>query len=155
VISAVALTRRFGARTAVERLTLTVARSEIVALLGPNGAGKTTALRMLAGLLTPTAGTVTIDNVELTRRTAGTLHRRIGFLIENPGLWDRLTVHENLRVYAGLYGLDDSMQVIDRTLEALGSRARVDAYRRALEGNASKSGAGARALARSEHTVAR
>ncbi len=124
MISAVALTRRFGARTAVDRLTLTVARSEIVALLGPNGAGKTTALRMLAGLLTPTAGTVTIDNVELTQRTAGTLHRRIGFLTENPGLWDRLTVHENLRVYAELYGLDDSMRVIDRTLEALGLRER-------------------------------
>jgi len=117
VISASHLTRRFGARTAVNDVTFDVGRSEIVALLGPNGAGKTTTLRMLAGLIAPTSGSIAIDGRQLTRATGGALRTRIGFLTESPGLWDRLTIRENLRVYAGLYGLTDVERRIDRTLE--------------------------------------
>ncbi|HEY6212171.1 MAG TPA: heme ABC exporter ATP-binding protein CcmA, partial [Vicinamibacterales bacterium] len=117
MISASNLTRDFGDRTAVRGLTLDVARGEIVALLGPNGAGKTTTLRMLAGLIAPTSGTVRIDGVELTHATGTALRGRIGLLTESPGLWDRLTVRENLDVYARLYGLVDRVQTIDRTLE--------------------------------------
>jgi ABC-2 type transport system ATP-binding protein len=117
VIAAVGLTRRFGDRTAVEGVTIEVRRGEIVALLGPNGAGKTTTLRMLAGLIAPTAGSVTVDGVTLTSANAGALRSRIGFLTEAPGLWDRLTVRENLRAYAGLYGLDAPDQAIDRILQ--------------------------------------
>ena len=119
MIAASHLSRRFGSRTAVNDLTFDVARSEIVALLGPNGAGKTTTLRMLAGLIGPTHGTVTIDGVQLTRATGTALRMRIGFLTEAPGLWDRLTVRENLRVYAGLYGLRDPDSRIDRALGTL------------------------------------
>jgi ABC-2 type transport system ATP-binding protein len=119
MISASHLSRRFGSRTAVNDVTFDVAQSEIVALLGPNGAGKTTTLRMLAGLIGPTSGTVTIDGVPLTRATGTTLRRRIGFLTEAPGLWDRLTVRENLRTYAGLYGLADADARIDRALDTL------------------------------------
>jgi len=119
MIAASHLSRRFGSRTAVNDLTFDVARSEIVALLGPNGAGKTTTLRMLAGLIGPTSGTVTVDDVQLTRATGTALRRRIGFLTEAPGLWDRLTVRENLRVYAGLYGLRDPDSRIDRALGTL------------------------------------
>ncbi|HKB11572.1 MAG TPA: ABC transporter ATP-binding protein [Vicinamibacterales bacterium] len=111
------LTRRFAARTAVNDVTFEVARSEIVALLGPNGAGKTTTLRMLAGLISPTSGTIAIDGRQLTRATGGALRARIGFLTESPGLWDRLTIRENLRVYAGLYSLADVERRIDRALE--------------------------------------
>jgi len=117
VIQASHLTRRFGQRTAVNDVTFEVGRSEIVALLGPNGAGKTTTLRMLAGLIAPTSGSIAIDGHALTRATGGTLRNRIGFLTEAPGLWDRLTIKENLRVYAGLYGLGDADRRIDRTLE--------------------------------------
>ena len=92
-------------------------RSEIVALLGPNGAGKTTTLRMLAGLIAPTSGAITIDGVELTRATGGLLRGRIGFLTEAPGLWERLTVRENLRVYAELYALTNADRAIDRILD--------------------------------------
>jgi ABC-2 type transport system ATP-binding protein len=116
MISASHLTRRFGARVAVDDLSFEVGASEIVAILGPNGAGKTTTLRMLAGLIEPSAGTVSIEGVELTRSTANSLRARIGFLTEAPGLWDRLTVRENLRVYAGLYGLDAPEAVVDRVL---------------------------------------
>ena len=117
MIQASHLTRRFGQRTAVNDVTFEVGRSEIVALLGPNGAGKTTTLRMLAGLIAPTSGSIAIDGHALTRATGGTLRNRIGFLTEAPGLWDRLTIKENLRVYAGLYGLGDADRRIDRTLE--------------------------------------
>ena len=117
MISASHLTRRFGQRTAVDDVTFEVGRSEIVALLGPNGAGKTTTMRMLAGLIAPTSGAIAIDGHALTRATGGALRNRIGFLTEAPGLWDRLTIKENLRIYAGLYGLGDADRRIDRTLE--------------------------------------
>ncbi|MBW8861571.1 MAG: ABC transporter ATP-binding protein [Acidobacteria bacterium] len=124
MISASHLTRRFGLRTAVNDVTFEVGRSEIVALLGPNGAGKTTTLRMLAGLIAPTSGSIAIEGHALTRATGGMLRKRIGFLTEAPGLWDRLTIKENLRVYAGLYGLSDADRRIDRTLELFALRDR-------------------------------
>jgi len=117
VIAVAHLTRAFGERTAVHDVTFDVGRGEIVALLGPNGAGKTTTMRMLAGLIEPTSGAVTIDGVALTRATGTALRARIGFLTEAPGLWDRLTVRENLDVYARLYGLGDRARAIDRALE--------------------------------------
>ena len=117
MIAARGLMRRFGSRVVVDDVTFDVGRSEIVALLGPNGAGKTTTLRMLAGLIAPTSGTVVIDGVPLTRATGALLRSRIGFLTEAPGLWDRLTVRENLQVYAGLYGLTNHGPVIDRVLD--------------------------------------
>ena len=125
MIRATGLTRRFGTRTAVNNVSFEVTRGEIVALLGPNGAGKTTTMRMLAGLIAPTSGAVTLDGVQLTRATGSALRSRIGFLTESPGLWDRLTVRENLTVYAGLYGLAHAERTIDRALEIfeLSSRA--------------------------------
>ena len=117
MISARQLTRRFGPHAVVDEVTFDVRRSEIVALLGPNGAGKTTTLRMLAGLIAPTSGAIAIDGVELTRATGGLLRARIGFLTESPGLWERLTVRENLRVYAGLHALANADSAIDRMLE--------------------------------------
>src|SRR5881397_2787786 len=103
MIAATHLTRQFGSRVAVDDVTFDVGRGEIVALLGPNGAGKTTTLRMLAGLVAPTRGTVAIDGVELNAATASAAHAGIGFLPETPGLWDRLTVRENLITYARLF----------------------------------------------------
>jgi ABC-2 type transport system ATP-binding protein len=117
VLSAVALTRRFGAQTAVEDVSFDVGRAEIVALLGPNGAGKTTTMRMLGGLIAPTSGTVVIGGETLTAANGSRLRARVGFLTETPGLWDRLTVRENLRVYAGLYGVAHPDRAIDRVLE--------------------------------------
>jgi ABC-2 type transport system ATP-binding protein len=125
VISAQHLTRRFGSRVAVNDVSFEVARSEIVALLGPNGAGKTTTLRMLAGLIAPTAGSIVIDGVRLTRASGPSIRTRIGFLTEAPGLWERLTVRENLRTYARLYSLADAERRIDWALNlfALADRA--------------------------------
>jgi len=117
VITANRLTRRFGDRAVVDDVSFEVGRSEIVALLGPNGAGKTTILRMLGGLIAPTSGSVVVDGMQLSRATGATLRRRIGFLPEAPGLWDRLTVRENLAVYANLYKLEAADSTIDGLLD--------------------------------------
>ena len=126
MITASALSRRFGVRTVVKDVTFEVGRGEIVALLGPNGAGKTTTMRMLAGLIAPTSGSVAIEGVQLTRATGSALRSRIGFLTESPGLWDRLTVRENLNIYAGLYGLANAERTIDRALETFELRGCAD-----------------------------
>jgi ABC-2 type transport system ATP-binding protein len=146
VISATGLTRQFGSRVAVEDVSFTVGRSEIVALLGPNGAGKTTTLRMLAGLIGVTRGSVTIDNVPLTPRTGGRLRSRIGFLTETPGLWDRLTVRENLGVYARLYALSHAERAVDRMLDMFELADRAPARASELSKGARQKVALARAL---------
>jgi ABC-2 type transport system ATP-binding protein len=120
VIEARGLSRRYGSRLALDRVSFDVSRGEIVALLGPNGAGKTTTLRILAGLIAPTTGSVAIDGVQLTRSTGGALRSRIGLQTEAPGLWDRLTVRENLRTYARLYGLAHPDCAVDSSIDAFG-----------------------------------
>jgi ABC-2 type transport system ATP-binding protein len=120
------LTRSFGDRIAVQNVSFTVARGEIFALLGPNGAGKTTTLRMLAGLIAPSSGTVHVDGQEMSRERAPRLRRHIGFLTETPGLWDRLTVRQNLTVYVKLQGLEKPQRVVDAALDLFGIRDRAD-----------------------------
>jgi ABC-2 type transport system ATP-binding protein len=126
MIAAAGLTRQFGSKVVVDHVTFNVERGEIVALLGPNGAGKTTTLRMLAGLIATTSGTVTIDGVPMSASTGSALRRRIGFLTEAPGLWDRLTVRENLSVYLELYELDQRADRAAALLDALDLTRHVD-----------------------------
>ena len=126
MLSAVHLTRRFDARVAVDDATFAIARGEIFALLGPNGAGKTTTLRMLAGLIEPSGGEVHLDGQRIARGNAVRLRARVGFLTEAPGLWDRLTVRENLRIYARLHGLPAPEAVVARSLDAFIIRDRGD-----------------------------
>ena len=120
MLTASHLTRRFDNRTAVDNVSFDLRPGEIFALLGPNGAGKTTTLRMLAGLIAPTAGVVRINGEPVSRATAPRLRGRVGFLTEMPGLWDRLTVRENLMVYARLHGLPDPPRAVDAALEMFG-----------------------------------
>ena len=105
MISAHAITRRYGARTAVDNVSFDVRGGEVFGLLGPNGAGKTSVLRMLAGLIPPSAGTITIGGRSFTRDQAAAIRGRFGFLTETPGLWDNLTVLDNICVYARLFGM--------------------------------------------------
>src|SRR5687767_2721780 len=119
MLTASHLTRRFDSRVAVEDVTFTLAPGEIFALLGPNGAGKTTTLRMLAGLIAPTSGTVHVGGEPMTA-SASHLRGRIGFLTEAPGLWDRLTVFENLIVYARLQGVVPAQRAVNAALELFG-----------------------------------
>jgi ABC-2 type transport system ATP-binding protein len=126
MLSASHLTRAFGTRVAVDDLSFDLEAGQIFALLGPNGAGKTTTLRMLAGLIAPTSGAVHIGGEPVTARSAGRLRGAIGFLTEAPGLWDRLTVRQNLSTYAGLYGLAEPARAVDRALDLFGLRDRGD-----------------------------
>jgi sodium transport system ATP-binding protein len=98
------LVKQFDGVTAVDGLTLEVCAGEIVGLLGPNGAGKTTALRMLAGILTPTAGQVTVQGLDLQTHPLEA-KQRIGFLSGDTQLYQRLTPREVLRYFGRLYGL--------------------------------------------------
>jgi ABC-2 type transport system ATP-binding protein len=124
VLVASHLTRRFGERVAVDDVSFELARGEIFALLGPNGAGKTTTLRMLAGLIAPTTGAVSINGEDVTPETAPRLRGQIGLLTEAPGLWDRLTTRQNLMVYARLHGLPDPARAVDAALELFDIRDR-------------------------------
>ena len=124
MLTASNLTRSFGERVAVQNVSFSLAPGEIFALLGPNGAGKTTTLRMLAGLIAPSSGSVRVDGQEMSRDGASRLRRHIGFLTETPGLWDRLTVRQNLAVYARLQGLERPQRVVDAALDLFGIRDR-------------------------------
>jgi ABC-2 type transport system ATP-binding protein len=126
LVAAEAVSKRFGERLAVDGVSLTLARGEIVALLGPNGAGKTTTLRLLAGLLLPDTGTITVDGRTLTPQTAGDVRARIGLLTEAPGLWDRLPVRLTLTTYARLHGLADPPRRVEEILAAFGLTDRAD-----------------------------
>jgi ABC-2 type transport system ATP-binding protein len=123
-LTASSLSRRFGDRLALEDVSFSLEPGEIFALLGPNGAGKTTTLRILAGLIAPSSGSVEIDGQPMGPRSAPQLRARIGFLTEAPGLWDRLTVRDNLLVYARLYGLASPGTIVDDTLERFEIRDR-------------------------------
>ena len=116
MLTASHLTRRFGDRLALDDLSIDLEGGEIFALLGPNGAGKTTTLRLLAGLIAATSGTVLVDGEAMTPASASRLRARIGFLTEAPGLWDSLTVRQNLLVYARLYGLESPARAVDDVL---------------------------------------
>jgi ABC-2 type transport system ATP-binding protein len=120
------LTRTFGDRVAVGDLSLSVATGEIVALLGPNGAGKTTTMRMLAGLILPTAGRVIIDRVEVSPATANAARHAVGLLTEAPGLWERLSVRLNLLTYARLHGLADPGGAVATVLDQVQLADRAD-----------------------------
>ena len=114
------LTKSFGAREAVSDLSLELRPGETFALVGPNGAGKTTTLRMLAGLIAPNRGQVELNGRELTPASAASARRQVGFLTEAPGLWDRLTVRQNLTVYARLYGLSAPAAAVDAAMARFG-----------------------------------
>ena len=124
MLAARALTRRFGDRIAVEHVSLELRPGRLLALLGPNGSGKTTTLRMLGGLISPTSGAVLLDGQVVAGDLLPRLRARLGFLTEAPGLWDRLTVRQNLTTYARLYGADAAS--VDRGLDALGIRDRAE-----------------------------
>ncbi len=103
-IEAKALTKRFGAFTAVAESTFTVERGEIFGILGPNGAGKTTTFRMLCGLLVPTTGEVRVAGAD-PRRSRADARRRVGYVAQKFSLYGRLTVEENLRYFGEAYGI--------------------------------------------------
>lgn len=118
-IAARGLTRAFGSFVAARDISFDVAPGEIFGLLGPNGAGKSTTFRMLCGLLRPTAGTCSVDGVDLL--TAGSAARaRLGYMAQKFSLYLDIPVQENIRLCADLYGLDSGQRArLPRLAEAL------------------------------------
>lgn len=98
------LTKRFGAFTAVDHVTLSITKGSIFGFLGPNGSGKSTVIRMLCGILEPTAGEATVAGVDVVR-SVDQLKGRIGYMSQKFSLYDELTARENLTFYGRLYGL--------------------------------------------------
>ena len=103
-INARGLTRRFGQVTAVDGIDLDIPRARIYGFLGPNGSGKSTTIRMLCGLMVPSAGTVTVLGHEMPR-DAEQLRTRLGYMTQKFSLWDDLSVRENLEFMAQVFGL--------------------------------------------------
>src|SRR5512143_673074 len=110
------LTKRYGSFTAVDRVTLAVPKGALYGFLGPNGAGKTTTLRMIAGILHPTAGRVLIGGDDVVRLPLAA-KMRLGFIPDRPFVYDKLTGAEFLRFVAGLYGQEGA--VVDRRIDEL------------------------------------
>ena len=101
------LTKRFGTFTAVDDVSLEVARGEIFGFLGPNGAGKSTTIRILCGLMLPTSGEATVGGFDV-RRDAERIKQNIGYMSQKFSLYDDLTVEENIDFFAGVYGVPRS-----------------------------------------------
>lgn len=110
------LHKRFGSLVAVEALSFTVRRGEIVGLLGPNGAGKTTTMRIISGLARATSGTVKVAGIDVAANPQG-VQRLLGVMPDGGGLYKRLTARENIRYFGELQGM--SRQRLDRRIDEL------------------------------------
>jgi ABC-2 type transport system ATP-binding protein len=111
------LTRRFGSFTAVDHISFDVKAGEVFGFLGANGAGKTTAIKMLTGLLAPTAGDAKVAGLDLKTQTEQ-IRQRIGYMSQRFSLYEDLTVLENIALYGGIYGLTDK-QIGERSSSML------------------------------------
>ncbi len=123
------LTKRFGKFTAVDCIDLTVKRGEIFGFLGANGAGKTTAIRMLCGLLKPTAGEAWVDGISVNDEPE-LIKQRIGYMSQRFSLYEDLTVLENIIFFGGVYGLK-RREILERA-EPLIQRLGLDSWRKRL-----------------------
>jgi ABC-2 type transport system ATP-binding protein len=114
------LTKSFGGRTAVSDVSFSVASGEVFGFLGPNGAGKTTTVRILGTLIAPTSGSAVVADIPLGPARAAEIRQHISIMPEAPGLYQRLTVTENLEFFARLYGLPRRQERMKQALEAVG-----------------------------------
>ncbi len=99
------MVKKFGDFTANDHLSFSVERGEVFGFLGPNGAGKTTAIKILAGLLSPTSGDITVAGYDVYTE-ADSIKENIGYMSQKFSLYEDLSVFENIRFYGGIYGLD-------------------------------------------------
>ncbi|WP_336366031.1 ABC transporter ATP-binding protein [Marinobacter sp. C2H3] len=122
------LTRRYGDVTAVDNVSFSIGRGEVVGLLGHNGAGKTTIMKMLTGYLEPTSGAIQVDNLSIGPDTR-TIQTRIGYLPENCPVWPEMTVMDYLQYQAALHHIPqpDRHRAIARAIERADLKAKATA----------------------------
>lgn len=129
VIEVDGLTKRFGSFTAVDHISFRVHRGEIFGFLGANGAGKTTAMRMLTGLSRPTGGKACVAGFDVATQTEE-VKKNIGYMSQKFSLYEDLKVWENIRLFAGIYGMPEDE--IARKTEELLARIGLSAERNTL-----------------------
>ena len=118
------LSKRFGDRVAFDNISFDIGSGEVFGFLGPNGAGKTTTVRTLSTLIAPTSGSATVAGIPLTPGNGVQIRRRIAVMPESPGLYQRLSVAENLECFADLYEVPESAARIEYVLQAVNLTAR-------------------------------
>jgi len=120
------LTKIFGDIMAVDGVTFDINRGEVFGVLGPNGSGKTTTIRMLCGLLAPTSGNATVAGFDVKTQSEE-IRRNIGYMSQRFGMYEDLTVAENLDFYSSLYGLagEEKKTRMNELFDALGLRPRI------------------------------
>lgn len=124
------VTRKFGSFTAVDKVSFDLPRGKVFGFLGPNGSGKSTTIRMLAGLLAPTQGTITgFDGLDVSRDTER-WKSRLGYMSQKFSLYLDLTVEENLRFYGSIYGL--RRETLTERIDVLATRLRFQSIRAQL-----------------------
>ncbi|TJW10542.1 MAG: ABC transporter ATP-binding protein [Mesorhizobium sp.] len=133
VIDVHGLVKRFGDKTVVDHVTMTVAEGEIVGFLGPNGSGKTTTIRIMCGLLTPDEGEGTVLGFNI-RTDSLRIKREVGYMTQKFSFYEDLTIAENLEFVARLYRLKPLNEYVGRTLEDLGLTSRKDQLAGTLSG---------------------
>lgn len=112
------LRKTYGTRTVVDNIALQVGRGRICGFLGPNGSGKTTTIRMLCGLLTPDAGRGTCLGLDIITQAAD-IKRQVGYMTQKFGLYDDLSIRENLDFIARLFEIPQRRKAVDAALEQL------------------------------------
>lgn len=127
------LVKRFGDKTVVDHVTMTVAEGEIVGFLGPNGSGKTTTIRIMCGLLTPDEGEGTVLGFNI-RTDSLRIKREVGYMTQKFSFYEDLTIGENLEFVARLYQLKPVAEHVAKTLEDLGLTSRKDQLAGTLSG---------------------
>lgn len=124
VIKIQELTKQFGSFTAVDHISFDVKKGEIFGFLGANGAGKTTAMRMLCGLSKPTSGNGTIAGFDINLQSEQ-IKQNIGYMSQKFSLYEDLKVWENIRLFAGIYGVKENI-IASKTEELLNQLGFVD-----------------------------
>lgn len=123
VVETRGLTKRFGSVTALKKISLQISAGEIFGILGPNGSGKTTMMRILTGLLDPTEGTAFVSGINV-QENPDAVKESIGYVAQRVSLYDDLTVEENVRFYAAIYGAFSMAttvrQRMERTMDGFG-----------------------------------
>ena len=120
------ISRRFGSVLALDDVSFHVEPGEIVALLGPNGAGKTTASRIIAGILAPSSGDVTVDGLSVTQ-APNEVRRKTGMVTDSPSLYERMTLRAYLAFFAALYEIEHAARRVNELAVMMGLADRLDA----------------------------